>query len=78
MKAKPIRISVLILVIFFLLSLCVSAFYAATRYNSEKLIQYISTADRSTSFYYKAENENFLENFFTINNQNCKSYITTN
>lgn len=74
MKTKPIRISVLILVIFFLLSLCVSAFYAATRYNSEKLIQYISTADRSTSFYYKAENENFLENFFTINNQNMGEY----
>ena len=74
MKAKPIKISVLILAVFFLLSVVISAFYSVVKYNHEKQIQYLSASDRSTSFHYKAENEDFKKNFFTINNSNFGEY----
>ena len=74
MKAKPIRLCVLIIAIFLLLSVCVSVFYGIVRYNSEKQIQYITAYDRGTSFHYKAENADFKKNFFTINNSNYGEY----
>ena len=78
MKAKPIRLCVLIFAVFLLFSVGVSVFYSAVKYNSEKQIQYISAYDRSTSFHYKAENENFNENFFSINNSNYGEYKSSN
>lgn len=74
MRAKPIKISVLILAVFFLLSVVISVFYSVVKYNHEKQIQYLSASDRSTSFHYKAENEDFKKNFFTINNSNFGEY----
>lgn len=74
MKAKPIKISVLILAVFFLLSVVISVFYSVVKYNHEKQIQYISASDRSASFHYKTENKDFKKNFFAINNSDFGEY----
>ena len=77
MKSRPLRLCALLLVLFILLGVGVSAFYSIVRYNWEKEIQYLRAEERYMDFYLKTNSERFLSNFYSIDRFGRFDYIAS-